>query len=112
MIEWHVGKAWVARLALMTLVFGATAYAQVDPQPAPGLQEARGGRDEYLKLAGKKWQRVQRLQDGQIRVLGETTLPSPGAAGSSLLAPSVVASGGGLFQPYVAIATGSWPEAV
>jgi hypothetical protein len=111
MIERHVGKAWVARLALMTVVFGATAYAQVDPQPAPGLQEARGGRDEYLKLAGDKWQRVQRLQGGQIRVLGEISPASPDGAGSSLLAPSVVASGG-LFQPYVAIPTGSWPEAV
>ena len=112
MIERHVGKAWVARLALMTLVFGATAYAQVDPQPAPGPRDARSGRDEYLKLAGDKWQRVRRLQGGQIRVLGETTLASPGGAGSSLLAPSVAASGGGLFQPYVAIPTGSWPEAV
>jgi hypothetical protein len=59
----------------------------------------------YLKQDGESWYEVRREAAGLVR---RPSSAPPRAEAAALLAPTT----SGLFKPYVAYPTGSWPEAV
>lgn len=92
--------AWCAAAAL-TMVSAVVA-------DGPGREQGPGRRDDrtYLKRVGDRWFEVLKGARG-LEVLGPVSAPR--AARPSSGAPT---TGSGLFEPYVAYPTGSWPEAV
>jgi ELWxxDGT repeat protein len=78
-----------------------------EPQPAATVSKPDGR--TYLKQDGGKWFEVWKGPAG----LERRSAAAPQAAAVAA-PPAPLAAGGpsGLFEPYVAVATGSWPEAV
>ena len=101
----HRSKVLVGLAVLLVVACGGVVNAQVPA--SEGAPDSSLTRDEYLKVTAEGWQRVQRVQDG-FRVLGDAAPP----AVDPLAASGVALDTGGLFHPYVALPTGSWPEAV
>jgi len=109
----HHLRGWSLLIACLTLVAPGRLVmtgAQDLPEPNRSPDTVRA-RDEYLKRTGETWQRVQRTADGRLRLIVGSAPAASELAGLSSLASSAPTNGS-LFQPYVAIPTGSWPEAV
>jgi hypothetical protein len=105
------GRTRASRVAATTralaVLIGATAAIAAD---GPGAATSDGGIDgrAYLKRDGKRdgeaWHEVRRGPAGLVR--------RPAAAPPAVEAAArLAATTSGLFEPYVAYPTGSWPEA-
>jgi hypothetical protein len=100
----EAGRAWTRQLrdalatGAVTLVAVTTAIAA--DGPAPVTSDGR----TYLKRDGASWYEVRRGPAGLGR--------RPSLAPVSDAAVRLGAATSGLFEPYVAYPTGSWPEAV
>jgi FG-GAP-like repeat len=97
----QTGNEGWRRPSLMAAVLAASGLASAGPWPVP----AAGQRDvrTYLKREGVTWFEVRR----GLASLERRPATAPPPSRDALLSAT-----SGLFEPYVAYATGSWPEAV
>ncbi len=91
---------------LVVALFLGSGTVLAEPQPAPSLRQP----DErtYLKQDGGNWFEVRRGPAG----LEQHPSAAPRAVAAPAPAALLSAQPSGLFEPYTAVATGSWPEAV
>ena len=111
MLEQRLCHLMIACSVVVSLTSAGKASAEEVLEPSWPVHTVRLRGAVFLKRTGETWNRLQRTHDAPLFVIGETAPPESEFAGMSSLAPVAPVSEG-LFQPYVAIPTGSWPEAV
>jgi ELWxxDGT repeat protein len=97
-----ISRRSILAAAVLLLLAAVPGFAQ-----APSSVRKPDGR-AYLKQDGGTWFEVRRGPAGLERRLSA----APQTAAAAAPAPFAAGAPSGLFEPYTAIATGSWPEAV
>jgi ELWxxDGT repeat protein len=99
-------RLWAAMIWLVVALLLGNGTVLAEPQTASSVRKPDGR--AYLKQDGGKWLEVRKGPAG----LEQRPSAAPQAAAAAAAAALMSAQPSGLFEPYTAVATGSWPEAV